>query len=109
MAAPAWLGYAGTAAGDLHRVLGPLAASFALIAWWGATRAVRWPNVILAAALVLAPLAVDHDGAAGAIGVLAGVVLGAATPFAGAPSYRYGGGWAVAVKGPDRSDRRHWA
>ncbi|MDQ4133114.1 MAG: hypothetical protein M3179_07905 [Actinomycetota bacterium] len=39
-------GYAGSAAGDLHRVIGPLATSFALIACWEATRAVRWPDLV---------------------------------------------------------------
>ena len=100
MAAPAVLGYAGSRPSDLHRVVGPTAASLALIAAWEATRTVRWPNTVLGAVLVLAPLVVAHSSGAALVGVVSGVVLAAATPFRGRRSDRYGGGWSALVDGP---------
>lgn len=94
LAAPAAVGYAGSGPGDLHRVVGPLVSSLALIARWEATRAVRWPNLVLAAGLVMAPLVVEHPPAAAAVGVVSGLILAVATPFAGAASHALGGGWA---------------
>lgn len=105
MVAPAAFGYAGTGAGDLQRVVGPLAATFATIAWWEATVAVRWTNVVLAAVLMLAPLAFD-GGTAAAVALMSGVLLAAATPFAGSPSHRFGGGWLALLHDDGESDRR---
>lgn len=106
MAAPAVAGYAGSGADDLHRVVGPLAASFSLIAAWEATRGVRWANAVLAAALVLGPLAVDHPMAATGTGVAAALALGATTPFGGAPTHRFAGGWASLLPGRPSADTR---
>lgn len=107
MVAPAVFDYAGTDAGNLHRVAGPLAASFAIIAGWEATFAMRWPNVVLASALLLAPLLVDHSGTAVTVGAISGVVLAAATPFAGPRSHQLGGGWLALVNKDGRdNDRR---
>ncbi len=97
MAAPALLGYSGDAAGDLHRVLGPVVASLAVIAGWEATMAVRWPNAAIAAAVLAAPLVVSHTRAAIIVSVVTGVLLGAMTPFGGRPRRRLGGGWRSLV------------
>ena len=96
MATPAVLGYAGSTASDVHRTIGPLAASLALIAVWQATRAVRLPNIVLGAALAVSPVVVDHQADAAITAVLAGVALAAATPFAGRERRRLGGGWRAA-------------
>lgn len=101
MAAPAVLGYAGSTASDVHRTIGPLAASLALVASWQATRAVRLPNIVLGAALVVVPAVVDHPADAAAVGIAAGVVLAATAPFGGRHRSQLGGGWRAARPGQE--------
>ena len=48
--------------------------------------------MLLAAALLVSPLAVDD---AAAVGVISGLVLAATTPFGGSRSHRFGGGWVA--------------
>ena len=93
MAAPAVLGYADSAATDVHRIVGPVAASAALISVWEATRGARLVNLILGTVLILAPLAVGHPGDAAANGLTSGMALVAASPFGGRSRQSMGGGW----------------
>ena len=72
---------------------GRWAASTALIAVWEATRGARLVNLVLGAALVLAPLAVDPPGEATANGLMSGGALVTAAPFGGRSRQAMGGGW----------------
>ena len=92
MAAPAVLGYAGTPA-DAHRILGPVAASFAIIAVWEHMRPLRWVEVPLGGLLVFSPLVLDVGLAAAANGVVVGVLLVALAFVRGGIEEDYGGGW----------------
>ena len=99
MAAPAVLGYAGLAA-DAHRILGPIASAFALIAVWGHVRPLRWANVplggLVAAVPLLAvtPYASPFTLAATVNRVLAGVALVALSFVRGEVYGEFGGGWS---------------
>jgi len=93
MGAPALLGYTDRWASDLHRVIGPLIAAVAIIALWEVTIAVRWPNVVLAAVLVVAPIFGGHPAAAAITGVVTGLAIAVATPFGGCVHHPIGGGW----------------
>lgn len=106
MVAPAVLGYAGSQAGDLHRVVGPVAASLALIAAWEATAGLRWANLALSVVLVGAPLFIHHSPGPGLVVVLSGTALGVATPFGGVRTRRIGGGWAALAGEPKETTPR---
>lgn len=99
MAAPAVLGYVDDPAADVHRIVGPLVASLALIAAWEATAGVRWANLLLAAVAVAAPVVVHHGPGAAVVGILGGVALAAATPFGGRRTHRFAGGWRALADG----------
>lgn len=99
MAAPAVLGYAGRVASDVQRTIGPVAASAAVIAVWGATRGVRLVNLPLGIALVLAPVIVDHPADAAAAAVVSGLALAGSAPFGGPLKNRMGGGWRSGALG----------
>ena len=113
MAAPAALGYGGFAA-DAHRVLGPIAAAFALVAVWGHVRGLRWANVLLGGLLVLSPLGVytplasTYGTVAAANGVVTGLALVALSFVQGEVYGAFGGGWwslwtgeVAGTSGPD--------
>ena len=53
-AAPGVLGYNGPAALN-HHILGPIAASAAVVALWECTRAIRWLNLPIGVWLLIAP------------------------------------------------------
>jgi hypothetical protein len=94
MAAPAVLGYTGPARTNDH-VVGPLAATFACVAIWEATRPVRWANLVLGAWLVLAPWWLGYDRVAAANSVTAGVALVTLSVVRGRLKHRFGGGWSA--------------
>ena len=54
MAAPAVLGYDRPASAD-DRIVGPLAAAFAIVAIWEVTRPLSWMNLLLGLWLIVAP------------------------------------------------------
>lgn len=93
MFTPAVAGYAGTAASDVHRTVGPLVAACGVIAFWPATRDVRLANVVLAAVLVGAPLAGGHPAPATWVALVAAVLLVATVPFGGPDPEARGAGW----------------
>ena len=93
MAAPAVLGYGGRLA-DAHRILGPLAAAFALMAVWGHMRPLRWMNVLLGALVVLAPFVVGVGTVVLANSVVVGLLLVGLAFVRGTVTQEYGGGWS---------------
>lgn len=98
MAAPAVLGYGGLAA-DVDHVVGPLAASFAIIAMSGVTRPLRRVNTVLGAWLLLAPWILGYGGTATVNSLLVGVLLIAFSLVRGEVGDRFGGGWSTLWSG----------
>jgi hypothetical protein len=98
MAAPAVLGFGGTAS-TMCYIVGPLAASASWIAVWEVTRGIRWLNIPLGAALVAMPLVFGFSTVPLANSVAVGLAL-MVLPFAGSgASGSYGGGWAALLPG----------
>jgi hypothetical protein len=93
MAAPAMLGHDGTLAADVDRVLGPIAASFGIIAAFQATRNVRRANLLVAALLVLLPIPLGHPTAALVNSVACGLLIGALSLVRGRITKANAGGW----------------
>lgn len=93
MAAPAVLGYGGPAA-NVDRIVGPVAASFAIIAIWEATRPVRHVNLLLGAWLLLAPWVLGYPTTATVNSLVVGAALIALSRVRGKVEDRFGGGWS---------------
>lgn len=93
MVSPAVLGF-GNPAADNDRIIGPVIVTFAVIAWWEATRVVRLYNIPLAAWLLLAPWILGYEQIAPIINdmVVGAVVLGLCF-VKGKVEQKYGGGW----------------
>lgn len=102
MAAPAVLGYGGNAA-IVDRIVGPLAASAAIIAIAEVTRPVRWANTVLGAWLVAAPWVLGYSGVATSNSAIVGSLLVACSLVRGKINDRFGGGWSVLWR-PDAPD-----
>lgn len=98
MAAPAVLGYGGAAETN-DRIVGPLAASFAIIAVGEATRDVRRVNLVLAAWLLVAPWVLGYPSDATVNATLAAILLGALSFVRGRVRERFGRGWRVLISG----------
>lgn len=97
MAAPAVLGYTGTAA-DVHRVLGPVAGGSAFVAMAQAVRMLRWVCVPVGALLVIAPvLGFPADAAVNSIGI--GLAIAALGFVEGEVATDFGGGWRMIWEG----------
>jgi hypothetical protein len=94
MASPSVLGY-GRPLATSDWIVGPLIASFGLIAAWEISRAVRWLNVALAAWLVLSAFVVGGvaSGAMLAYHVVAGILVGVLSLVRGKQRHPYAGGW----------------
>lgn len=98
MAAPALLGY-GEPAMTNDRIFGPVAATFAIIAWWEATRPVRWVNLPIGLWLVLAPWILGYGETAVVVNSVGVGLLMAGFAFVeGKIEKRYGGGWSAAFR-----------
>jgi hypothetical protein len=91
MLAPAVLDY-GAPMSISDRIVGPLVVSFALIAAWEITRAVRWVNVLLAVWTVASPFALEQHAVAPSH-VIAGVSIAALSLIRGHSKHSYGGSW----------------
>jgi hypothetical protein len=98
MAAPALLGYDDPARA-VDRVIGPIAASAAVVALSEAARALRWLEVAVGLMLVVAPAALDYPAIPSVNSVLAGVVLVTCGVVRGRMTTRIGGGWSAIVHG----------
>jgi hypothetical protein len=98
MAAPAVLGFGG-AADTNNRIVGPIAATFAVIAVWECTRGTRWVNVAAGLWLLIAPWVLGYDELApriddrivGGLLILFGLVQGKVRQ-------QFGGGWLSLFK-----------
>lgn len=96
MAAPAVLAYGGVAATN-DRIVGPVAASVAIVAVAEVCRPVRHVNQVLGAWLLGAPFLLGYDAlAATADSFAAGVLLLVTGGVPGRQRHRYGGGWRAA-------------
>lgn len=93
MASPAVLNYAGTA-GDTHRIVGPVAASFAFVAIWAHMRPLRWVNLALGFLLIAVPWVVTFPPLATANGVVVGLLLIGLAFVCGMVEGKFGGGWS---------------
>lgn len=96
MAAPALLGYDGTRAADVDRVIGPLIAAVGLISAWEATRNVRWSNILLAGTLILlavSPWPVPTPRLAMISDIMAAAAVIGLTLIPYPATQRFGGGW----------------
>lgn len=94
MAAPSALGYAGEASAKVAWILGPVATAIAGVAISGVTRAVRWANVPVGAALVVLGITIGSPSAIVIANHLAcGVALAALAFVRGAIHHPFGGGW----------------
>ena len=107
MAAPAVLGYGGTLA-DAHRIVGPIAAAFALMAVWGHMRPLRWTNVLFGAIVVVAPFVVGVGTVVIAHSVVVGLLLVGLSFVRGEVTERYGGGWSSVRTGDVAGSDEDW-
>lgn len=98
MAAPAVLGY-GDPAQVVDRILGPLAASFAVVAMGEATRPVRHVNLLIGVLLLLAPWVLGYPGGATANSMLVGAAMMAFSRVRGRVKEEFGGGWGRVWRG----------
>jgi hypothetical protein len=92
MAAPDVLGYGDPAAAN-DRIVGPVAASVAIIALSESTRSVRWVNLALGAWLCTAPWMFGFPATAAANSFACGVLLAVLSMVRGRLRYRLAGGW----------------
>lgn len=101
MAAPWYFDYAGTLAAGNDRIVGPLVATFAMVAAWEATRHVRRVNIVLGVWLVIAPWVMGHPEEARVWLSLGGALIAAFSLVQGRLMHNFGGGWsAVWQKNP---------
>ena len=99
MAAPALLSYDGPAR-TVDRILGPLAASAAIVAMWEVVRGVRWTESAVGAALVAAPWLLDYPLTPAMNSLAAGGLLLGLGAVRGRVGPRYGGGWSALAGRP---------
>lgn len=98
MIAPAAFGLVKKIA-DNDRIIGPLIASFSIIAIWECTRNVRFVNIPLAIWLLLAPWIFDYRNVTGTLNDCAVAILIIALCFVKpARKHRFGGGWPAIWK-----------
>lgn len=107
MAAPAVLGYGGLAA-DVHRILGPIAAAFALLAIWGHMRPIRWVNVLFGGLIALTPLVVGAVFVATVNSVVSGLLIVGLSFVRGTVTGSYGGGWSALWTGDVAGSDDEW-
>jgi hypothetical protein len=100
MAAPGVFRFDGPAGVNAH-IVGPLIASFGVIAMGECTRGVRRVNLPLALWVVLSPLFLDQPMNAAMNSLIAGVAVGTLSLVRGHVKHRFGGGWA-ALREPGR-------
>jgi hypothetical protein len=99
MAAPSALGYPRPAATN-DWIVGPLIATFGIVACWGATRSLRWANVVLAGWLLVAPLPLKHPIHASLNSIACGVAVIGLSLVRGKLKHQFGAGWAGAWRSP---------
>ena len=92
LAAPDLLGYGGPARIS-HLIVGPLAASIAVMAFFEVLRELRWLNLLLGSWLVISPLLIPHDQLALGTGVVTGMAITALAVVRGPVKNNMDGGW----------------
>ena len=98
MAASAVLGY-GAPAQTNDRIIGPVVATFAIVACWEATRPVRRINILLGLWLLAAPWVLGYGAGPAMFNTLAvGLLVTALSFIKGTVQGRYGGGWSALWK-----------
>ena len=78
-----------------EHILGPLIATFACIALWEVTRAVRWINLPLGLATMLAPWILGHPFSGQINNTLCGMAIAGFACLGGKIQHRFGGGWVA--------------
>ena len=98
MAAPDIIGYNGIAADNDH-IVGPVVASFSIIALSGCTRSISMYNVPLGIWLLLAPWVLNYENEASAFNDMAvGLFVTGFSFFKRKTNKQYGGGWSALWK-----------
>lgn len=100
-AAPAVLGYAGTVAADVDRLLGPLVGGLAFVAIWPFIQMLRWTTIPVGVLLVAAPV-LGYPAEAAVSSIASGVAVIALAFVSGATDRPFGGGWRVIWEGRRR-------
>lgn len=98
MAAPAVLGY-GDPAQTVDRILGPIAASFAVIAMGEATRPMRHVNLVIGVLLLVTPWLFAYPGSATINSLIVGGAMIALSRVKGTVKERFDGGWSRVWRG----------
>ena len=100
IASPAVLGFSeDKTISDNAHIIGPLIATFATIAWWEATRVVRYYNVPLALWLLLAPWVLNYEPTAAIVNdMLIGAAVLGLSFVKGKVEGTFGGGWSAIWK-----------
>lgn len=94
MAAPAILHY-GAPASTNDRIVGPIAAAFAVIAISEVTRPLRWVNLLIGSWLLVAPLVLGYSATAAIVNsVAAGAIMAVLSAVRG-PVAAHFGGWSA--------------
>ena len=109
MAAPDVLKYNGVAA-DVDQIIGPIVASFSIIALSGCTRAVAFYNLPLGIWLLLAPWILGYENELSTINdTVVGLFVTLFSYFKRRTDQQYGGGWPSVwksgVTSPDAEGR----
>lgn len=92
MAAPSLLGLPKDHA-DVFHILGPMAAAIGFIAASEVTRGLRWLNVPVGVALVIAPFVLGFEVAGLVASVLTGIALVVLAFLGGRTTTSFDGGW----------------
>lgn len=93
MAAPSVLGYDGRAMDNDH-IVGPIAATFAVVAIWETTRGLRWVNLLLGIWLLIAPFALGYDETRALVNsLIVGAAMIVLSQLQGTIKQEFGGGW----------------
>lgn len=104
MAAPAVLGY-GDPARTVDRILGPIAASLAVIAMGEATRPVRHVNLVIGLLLLIAPWVLGYATVPTLNSMLAGAAMLGLSRVRGRVKERFDGGWRSVWRGYPARER----
>lgn len=103
MASPAILAFSDPAATDNNHIIGPVVVTFAIIAYWEATRKVGLWNLPFGVWLILSPWVLSfNDTTAIVNNMIAGLLVIIFSLVRGKIKQRFGGGWsALFQKNPD--------
>jgi hypothetical protein len=97
MAMPSAFGY-GRPMATSDWIVGPLITSFALVAAWECTRAVRWVNLATAVWLLVSSFVFDAALTVAAIHLGCGMLIGLLSLVRGPSRHSFGGGWRSLTK-----------